>query len=167
MELQLFFPSSFSNSYCSTTDEENGSFEDENAEEHLINADNSDSPRPSTISLFMTYRQFRNIMDLMDSSERLTPIVEEPELEPCIQSIDAVRSFTVPHPSVRSLEHSANTFYTGVAQKKKHCASVLTLRTLSGSSSIAKSSSGTCCFVWLRTILKWKSRRTKNEYKFD
>lgn len=159
MELQLFFPSSFSNSYCSSSDEENGSFEEEDVDEELID-NKSDSPRPSTISLFMTYRQFRDVLDLMDSSERLTPIIEEPDLESWLESVEASSPLMVPHPSARSPRNLTKAFYTGAAHKKEIGASNSTLRTLSATSAIAKSS-GTCCFVWLKTILKWKSRRPK------
>lgn len=157
MELQLFFPSSLSNS-CSTTDEE-FSDADDDADEELVDS-KSDSPRPSSISLFMTYRQFRDVLDLMDSSERLSPICEEPELENWLECVDASSPLIVPHPSAYSLRDSAKAFYTGVARKKEISASNPSIRTLtSGSSVFAKSS--TCCFVWFKTILKWKSRRTK------
>lgn len=159
MELQLLFPASFSNSYCSSSDDEFGSLEDENLDEELIES-KSDSPRPSNISLFMSYRQFRDVLDLMDSCERLSPIFEEPELEYSMDSVDASSPLIVPHPSVRRPQHSAKGFHTGTAPRKEIGASNSTLQTLSGSSVIGKSS-GTCCFVWLKTILKWKSRRTK------
>lgn len=150
MELQLYFPSSLSNSYCSSSDEGNGSFEEDNVDEELI----EDSPRPSSIALFMIYRQFRDVLDLMDSSERLTPIIEEPEHENWLSSVDASSPLIVTHPSEGSPQHSPKAFYTGAVTSHS------SLRTLSGSSTIAKSS-GTCCFVWLKTIIKWKSRRTK------
>lgn len=160
MELQLFFPSSFSNSYCSTSDDENGSFEDGDGDEELID-NKSDSPRPSTISLFMTYRQFRDVLDLMDSSERLTPIIEEPDLESWLESVEASSPIIVPHPSARSPRNLRKAFYTGAAHKKEIGASSSTLRTLTSATSAIAKSSGTCCFVWLKTILKRKSRRPK------
>lgn len=159
MELQLLFPASFSNSYCSTSDDELGSLEDEDLDEEFIES-KSDSPRPSNISLFISYRQFRDVLDLMDSCERLSPIIEEPELEYSMDSADPSSPLIVPHPSVRSPRYSAKAFYTGTARHKEVGASNSTLQTLSGSSVIGKSSS-TCCFVWFKTILKWKSRRTK------
>lgn len=162
MELQLFFPSSFSNSYCTTSDEENRSVEDDDLDDELIE-NQSDSPRPSTISLFMNYRQFRDVLDLMDSSERLSPITEEEEEErPWTEYDDASSPLIVPHPSSRSPRNTTTAFNTGVARRHGSTTSNSTLRTLSGSSAIAKSS-GTCCFVWLRTILKWKSRPKKFE----
>lgn len=152
LQLELLLPSSFSNSCCSTSDEEDRSYGGDSVDEALIE-NKSDSPRPSNITLFMSYRQFRDVLDLMDSSEQLPPIIEEPELENWLES-----SIVVPHRS--EPQYSTSALYTRAARWKDVAESNLSVRTLSGSSVNVKSSA-TCCFVWLKTFLKWKSRRNK------
>lgn len=142
MELELALPASLSNSYFSTSDEEIESLDDENDDDAGAIEIKSDSPRPPSVASFLTYNQFHHVLGLLDSAGRLTPISEEPELE------------------YWEAQNSSKEFYTGAVRKRETCVTNLTKRTLSGSSVIVKSSS-TCCFVWLKTLLKSKLRRTK------